>query len=135
MTWAVGLSLPVVAVALGLAWFLARRETRDAAARGEFRLQVVGYRTDRVDEALARLDAQIAENDVLLRAGSAPDHVAPPAAAAGGGPPGGGPPPAGGPGGGAPAPPPPPPPAGPGNGRVRSGAATPRGPSRAARGA
>ena len=81
MTWAVGLSLPVVAVALGLAWFLARRETRDAAARGEFRLQVVGYRTDRVDEALARLDAQIAENDVLLRAGSAPDHVAPAGAA------------------------------------------------------
>ena len=77
MTWAVGLSLPVVAVALGLAWFLARRETRDAAARGEFRLQVVGYRTDRVDEALARLDAQIAENDELLRTGSAPDHVAP----------------------------------------------------------
>ena len=62
MIWALGLSVPVVACALGLAWFLARRDTRDDSGdRGSFRFQVVGYRTDRVDEALARLDAQIAE--------------------------------------------------------------------------
>ncbi|KGN39735.1 hypothetical protein [Knoellia aerolata] len=77
MIWALGLSLPVVACALGLAWFLARRENAAAGDPGDgtggdlgrrpFRLQVVGYRTDRVDEALARLDAQIAANELLLR--------------------------------------------------------------------
>jgi hypothetical protein len=67
--WALGLSLPVLACALGLAWFLARRADPDGepADRTRFRLQVVGYRTDRVDEALSRLDAQIAANDALLR--------------------------------------------------------------------
>lgn len=78
MTWALGLSVPVVACALALAWFLARRENAELGAGtdareghgedgGPFRLQVVGYRTDRVHEVLARLDAQIAANDVRLR--------------------------------------------------------------------
>ena len=83
MTWALGLSVPVLACALALAWFFARRDGRvsgDGQADGPsdrdpFRLQVVGYRTNRVHEVLARLDAQIAANDALLR-GEAPAEVA-----------------------------------------------------------
>ncbi|MFW5468726.1 hypothetical protein ACOCJ4_01630 [Knoellia sp. CPCC 206435] len=77
MTWALGLSVPVVTCALALAWFFvrhddgerrARADEEDGAAGGDhFRMQVVGYRTDRVDEVLARLDEQIAANDALLR--------------------------------------------------------------------
>lgn len=70
MRWALALSVPVVVTALALAWFLSRRAQvgdpdREAGAE-PFRLQVVGYPTARVDEALDRLDAQIALNDRLI---------------------------------------------------------------------
>ncbi|KRE42129.1 hypothetical protein [Knoellia sp. Soil729] len=99
MTWALRLSLPVVLCALALSWFLARRESarfgrasggeaggvaggvagrvggedaeHGAAGGQQFRLQVLGYPVDRVEEALQRLDSQIAVNDALLR-GAAP---------------------------------------------------------------
>ncbi|MFW5472254.1 hypothetical protein ACOCJ5_03000 [Knoellia sp. CPCC 206450] len=88
MIWALLLSLPVLACAAVLAAVLARREPPVRTADGEtLRLQLVGYPVGRVDEALARLDAQIAANDVRLRgeseAPTAPDEdAAAPAAAA-----------------------------------------------------
>lgn len=70
MIWALLLSLPVLACAAVLAALLARREPPVRTAAGEtLRLQLVGYPTRRVDEALARLDAQIAANDLRLRGG------------------------------------------------------------------
>ena len=79
MKWALLLSLPVVLCALAMAWVLARRAGIGAGVGvgggdgdGErFRLQVVGYPVDRVEEVLQRLDHQIAVNDAQLR-GEAP---------------------------------------------------------------
>ena len=79
MIWALLLSLPVVLCALAMAWVLARRAGTGAGVGvgggggdGErFRLQVVGYPVDRVEEVLQRLDHQIAVNDAQLR-GEAP---------------------------------------------------------------
>jgi hypothetical protein len=71
--WALLLSLPVLACAAVLAAVLSRREAPVRTATGEtLRLQLVGYPTRRVDEALARLDAQIAANDLRLRGEGAP---------------------------------------------------------------
>lgn len=69
MTWALVLSVPVVLCAVLLAWVLSRRGVTLGVSGDteEFRLQLVGYPVDRVDEVLARLDAQIAANDALLR--------------------------------------------------------------------
>ncbi|PRY60252.1 hypothetical protein BCF74_10738 [Knoellia remsis] len=64
MIWAALVSVPVVLVAVGLAWLLQRRQQEQA---GGLRQQLVGYPVDRVDEVLARLDARIAANDALLR--------------------------------------------------------------------
>lgn len=76
MIWALLLSLPVLACAAVLAAVLARREAPVRTATGDtLRLQLVGYPTRRVDEALARLDAQIAANDLRLRGG--PEQAAP----------------------------------------------------------
>ena len=76
MIWALLLSLPVLACAAVLAALLARREPPVRTAGGEtLRLQLVGYPTRRVDEALARLDAQIAANDLRLR--GAPEETEP----------------------------------------------------------
>jgi len=75
--WALLLSLPVLACAAVLAALLGRREAPVRTADGEtFRLQLVGYPTRRVDEALARLDAQIAANDLRLRGEGAPTESA-----------------------------------------------------------
>ena len=87
MTWALLLSLPVIACAAAIAGVFARREVVERPGEDPFRMQLVGYPTDRVDEALARLDAQIAANDDLLSGaprGSAgqPAYASSPAAAA-----------------------------------------------------
>lgn len=81
MIWAFVLSVPVVVCATVLAWLLSRRGAvpggavpggAGAGAAGEtFRVQLVGYPADRVDEVLTRLDAQIAANDALLGGGAA----------------------------------------------------------------
>ncbi|MFM6851473.1 MAG: hypothetical protein ACKOVB_20475, partial [Terrabacter sp.] len=76
MIWALLLSLPVLACAAVLAALLARRDAPGRAPGGEtLRFQLVGYPAQRVDEALARLDAQIAANDLRLRGG--PEEGAP----------------------------------------------------------
>lgn len=76
MTWALFLSIPVLACAAAIAGLFARREASGWSGGSEtFRMQLVGYPPDRVHEALSRLDAQIAANDELLRGGS--DELAP----------------------------------------------------------
>lgn len=81
MIWALALSIPVVLCALAMAWFLGRRattaETAETAEDAEvFRMQLVGYPTDLTDEALARLDAQIATNEVALHGDVATEPLA-----------------------------------------------------------
>ena len=67
MTWALLLSLPVVALAVAIAALVARREAASGGGDGDlFRMQLVGYPAHRVHEALERLDAQIARNDAVL---------------------------------------------------------------------
>ncbi|WP_404381181.1 hypothetical protein LL946_12695 [Knoellia locipacati] len=67
MIWAFLLSLPVIACAVAIAAVVSRREERGRSGVPDtFRMQLVGYPPHRVHEVLARLDAQIAANDVLL---------------------------------------------------------------------
>lgn len=76
MIWALVLSVPVVACAAVMAWLFGRRVTGAVGADADdelFRMQVIGYPTGRVDEALARLDAQIAANEALLSGAAAAD--------------------------------------------------------------
>lgn len=78
MKWSLLLGVPVVLSAVVLAWFLSRRgSARDhLEGDGRLRLQFIGYPVDRVDEALERLDAQIAINDLRLREAPAPAPAA-----------------------------------------------------------
>lgn len=81
MTWSLLLSIPVVVCALVLAWVLSRRGDDSGRGKGgdRFRLQFVGYPTERVVEVLDHLDAQIAVNDARLGGETstlAPDGVA-----------------------------------------------------------
>lgn len=71
MIWALLLSLPVLALAAALAAVLARRESPVRTPGGEtFRMQLVGYPTERVDQVLARLDERIAANEHALGRGA-----------------------------------------------------------------
>ncbi|WP_353952962.1 glycosyl transferase [Knoellia sp. S7-12] len=75
MKWSLLLSIPVVLCALALAWVVSRRHGAGVEQRSNgfgddrdgFRLQLIGYPTERVDEVLERLDAQIALNNARLR--------------------------------------------------------------------